>query len=183
MIWLILGVALWSGAHLWRRVAPAGRARLGEPGKGLVAVLLVVSIALMIWGYRAAAGPVLYWFGPGWTLVNNVLVLAAFYLFAASGAKTRVTRVVRHPQLTAVCVWGAAHLLVNGDARSVVLFGGLIAWALAEMILINRSEVWAPPPKPPVRKEVVAAVLALVLYVVVALIHGWVGPWPFGGVS
>ena len=30
---------------------------------------------------------------------------------------------MRHPQLTAVIVWAVAHLLVNGDLASIVLFG------------------------------------------------------------
>ena len=38
----------------------------------------------------------------------------------ASGMKTAITRVIRHPQLTAVKVWAVAHLLVNGDLHSIV---------------------------------------------------------------
>ena len=58
MIWLILGVALWWGAHFFKRVAPDVRASLGDPGKGAVALALLVSIVLMVIGYRAADGAV-----------------------------------------------------------------------------------------------------------------------------
>ena len=62
-------------------------------------------------------------------------MLIAFYLFAASGMKTRVTAMTRHPQLIGFSLWAVAHLLVNGDLPSLVLFGGLLVWALVEMAL------------------------------------------------
>lgn len=37
MLLLLLGLALWVLAHLFKRVAPARRAALGDPDKGLVA--------------------------------------------------------------------------------------------------------------------------------------------------
>ena len=181
MLILILGVALWWAAHLWKRVAPAQRAAVGDKGKGMVAAALIVSVLLMIWGYKAADGPV--WWGPSAALVgiNNLLVLIAFYLFAASGMKTRVTAMTRHPQLIGFSLWAVAHLLVNGDLPSLVLFGGLLVWALVEMALINRSP-WTPPAGPfPARKEAMATVGAVVVLLVVGLIHGLIGPWPFGG--
>ena len=54
MLLLILGVLLWSFAHLFKRLAPAKRAELGEPFKGAVALALLVSIVLMVIGYRMA---------------------------------------------------------------------------------------------------------------------------------
>lgn len=183
MLILILGVALWWAAHLFKRIAPERRAAMGAQGRGAVTAALVLSVGLMIWGYRIAGGPV--WWGRSDALVgiNNLLVLLAFYLFAADGMKTRVTALIRHPQLTAIAIWAVAHLLVNGDLPSFVLFGGLLAWALVEMVVINRaSPGWTPPAGPfPARKEAMAAAGAVIVMLVVGLIHGWLGPWPFGG--
>jgi hypothetical protein len=53
---LILGVALWSGAHLFKRVAPERRAAMGDAAKGGVALALVLSIVLMWWGYGTVNG-------------------------------------------------------------------------------------------------------------------------------
>jgi uncharacterized membrane protein len=186
MGWVLLigGVLVWSAAHLFKRVAPAARARLGEPGKGLVALLLVLSIVMMVFGYRWAGGPV--WWSRGGALVgiNNLLMLAAFYMFAVSGpkgAKPWIGTKTRHPQLIAVLLFAAAHLLVNGDAKSVVLFGGLGAWALAEIAIINRQDgPFVPPPRAPAKKEVSTAVIAVIVYVVVMLIHNWLGVQPWG---
>lgn len=181
MLILILGVALWWAAHLWKRVAPASRAEFGEKGKGLVTGALILSVLLMIWGYKIADGPV--WWGRSAATVgiNNLLVLIAFYLFAASGMKTRVTAMTRHPQLIGFSLWAFAHLLVNGDLPSLILFGGLLVWAQVQILLINRTP-WTPPAGPfPARKEAMAAAGAVIVTLVVGMIHGWLGYWPFGG--
>ena len=51
MIWLASGVLLWSGAHLFKRIAPDARARLDNAGRPLVALLLLSSVVLMTLGY------------------------------------------------------------------------------------------------------------------------------------
>ena len=182
MVLLISGVALWWAAHLFKRVAPERRAALGDKGKGLVAVLLVLSVFMMARGYGQAEGPVWWGRSPATTGINNLLMLLAFYLYAADGMGTRVTAWIHHPQLTGFSLWAVAHLLVNGDLASFVLFGGLLVWALVEIMLLNRAGAWKRRTGPfPARKEIMAAVGAVVVMLVVGLIHGWIGPWPFGG--
>jgi uncharacterized membrane protein len=180
MFILFLGVLLWSGLHFWKRVSPASRARLGDKGKGLIAVGLVLSIVLMVVGYRGAEGTVFWGRTPAMTGINNLLMLLAFYLYAASAAKTRVTKWVRNPQLTAVKVWAISHILVNGDTPSFLLFGGLFAWALAEVIVLNRVAPPAPYRDVPMKKEITAAVATLVAFSITSAIHIWLGYNPFG---
>ncbi|MCB2055459.1 NnrU family protein [Paracoccus sp. (in: a-proteobacteria)] len=179
MFILILGVALWWAAHLLKRIAPGLRQRIGRGG---VAGLLVVSVVLMVIGYRMSDGP--YWWGASAPLkgINNLLVLLAVYLYAADGMKTRITHYLRHPQLTGFALWAFAHLLPNGDLPSFILFGGLGVWALVQMVVINRAVPdWVPPSgQVPVRKEIIAAVGAVVVLLVLGLIHAWLGYNPFG---
>lgn len=87
MFLLILGLILWVGAHYFKRLAPDARARLGDPGKGLVAVLIVAGVVLMVIGYRGADFiPV--WNPPGFLVhVNNLLMVLAFWIFGSSAAK------------------------------------------------------------------------------------------------
>ncbi len=54
MVLLILGLALWFAAHLFKRIAPDARAGMGDRGKGIVALALLVSVVLMVLGYRSA---------------------------------------------------------------------------------------------------------------------------------
>ena len=180
---LVAGLGLWSVPHLLKRLAPDWRARKGDWVKGVVALLLVASIWVMTQGYRAA-DPVILW--PRWeplVHVNNLLTLVAVFLFVASNAGGRVQARMRHPQLTAVKVWALAHLLVNGDLASVILFGGLLAWAVVEVVLINRQKAWAPSEVPSnwYWRDGVALLIALVVYAAIAWVHIWFGLWPFGG--
>jgi uncharacterized membrane protein len=178
---LIIGLLLWTVAHLFKRLAPARRAALGDAGRGLVAVLVLLSVVLMVWGYRGAEVTVLWSPPPFLTHVNNLLMFLAVYLYAASGMKTRITRAIRHPQLTAVKTWAVAHLLVNGDLASVVLFGGLLAWAMASVIVINRATPRpAPPPPAAAGKEIGAVVGAVVVLLAIGWVHDWLGYWPYG---
>ena len=178
---LLAGLALWWGAHLWKRLAPASRARFGEPGKGIVAVLLLVALGLMVWGYKAAA-VVDLWTPPEFLKhLNNLLTLIAVWLFVASRANGWIANRMRHPQLIAVKTWAIAHLLVNGDLASVILFGGLLAWAVVEVILINRSSDWTPSDAGRRWRDGAALLAALILWVAIAYAHTWFGLWPFGG--
>ena len=128
MIWLWLGVILWSVVHVIPSLAPGARAglieRLGETGYKIgFALLIVGSIVLIIIGWRSAAADIVYQL-PAWGRHFALLsMLVAFLLFAFSQGKSNLERFTRHPQLTAVVVWAVAHLLANGDNHSVTLFG------------------------------------------------------------
>ncbi|MFN6924660.1 MAG: NnrU family protein [Tabrizicola sp.] len=181
MILIVLGLALWWAAHLFKRLAPARRAAMGDAGRGAVALGVLAGLVLMVIGYRGVE-QIDLWYPPAFlTHVNNLLMLFAVYLYAASGMKTRITRVIRHPQLTAVKVWAVAHLLVNGDLASVILFGGILAWAVVEVIVINRAEPRPAPPAPaPVGREIGAVVGAVVVLGAIGWVHNWLGVWPYG---
>ncbi|TNC73030.1 NnrU family protein [Rubellimicrobium roseum] len=182
MFQLPLGLLAFSLPHLWKRLFPASRNGLGDPGKGIVAVLAIGGIWLIARGYGAWADAPQVWQPAPWlTHLNNLLVVLGFYFFVASGMGVWGARVNRHPQLTGVILWAVAHLLVNGDLASIVLFGGLLTWAVAEILLINRAVPgWTPPPRPPLGKEAAAVLATLALVAVVGYVHGWIGPWPFG---
>ena len=181
MILLILGVLLWAFAHFFKRLAPGIRGPMGERGKGPVALAILASIVLMVLGYRMAEGTVFWGRTPMLAGINNLLVLFAVYLFAADGMKTRAKGWFRNPQLAAFSIWAAAHLIVNGDTPSFVLFGGLLIWAQIEIVILNRLGPRPPKPMPaPVGKEIGAIAGAIVVFGIIALIHSWLGYNPFG---
>ena len=153
---------------------------MGDAGRGVVTVLILISLGLMIWGYRGAEF-IYVWAPPSFlTHVNNLLMLAAIFVFGMSATTGRLRGKMRHPQLTAVKIWAVAHLLVNGDLASIVLFGGMLAWAVAEVIVINKSEEWVRPEPGEAKKDIVLVVITIVVYIVVSLIHLWLGVSPFG---
>jgi uncharacterized membrane protein len=163
---------------------PDVRASLGEAGKGLMAVALIASVVLMVIGFRGADGAFFWGRSPAMVGINNLLMLLAFYCFGASAAKPAKVWLgtkLRHPQLTGFSIWAVAHLLVNGDVPSFILFGGLLVWALVEMAVINAAEgPWTPPPQAPAKKEIVLVVITVVLFSVTAGVHYWLGYPVFG---
>ena len=177
MILLASGLLLWSGAHLFKRIAPDARARLGNAGRPLMALLLLTSVVLMTLGYQQASTTV--WWGrqTAWVGVNNVLVYLGFYFIAGSQVGARVAGVIRHPQLTAVKLWAVAHLLVNGDSASLLLFGGLLVWAVLEVVIINKQDgkPQLGKPQPSLPRELAAIAITLLIYGVTAYVHGWLG--------
>ena len=183
MALLILGMILWVGAHYFKRLMPDQRAALGDKGKGVIAVALVVSLVLIIIGYRGAAF-IDVWYPPSFlTHVNNLLMVLAFWVYgssAAKGAKAWPANKTRHPQLLAVKIWATAHLLVNGDLASIILFGGMLAWAVGSVILINKAEpAWTPPPAAGKATYIRLIVITAVVFVIVVGIHSWLGVSPF----
>lgn len=181
MLLLVLGVALWSVAHLFKRLAPARRAKLGNGGKALVAVAVLASVVLMVVGYQSAESQYFWGRSPAMVGINNLLVLLAVYLMVAATTKSWITGKVRHPQLTAVKAWAVGHLLVNGDTASFVLFGGLLAWAVVSVILIGKQD--GKPPfsaQSSAGREVATSVATVVVFGGIAYAHMYLGYPVFG---
>lgn len=178
---LILGVALWWGGHFFKRVAPGARANMGDKGKGVIALVLAASILLMIFGYRMADGAFFWGRHPATVGINNLLMIAALYFMSPGPRKGALFHKMRHPMLTGFLLWTFAHLLVNGDTPSFVLFGGLGLWAIAEMVVINRAEPdWTPHPKGSIKKDAIFVAASVVLLVVIGFVHTWLGYPAFG---
>lgn len=181
MTLLILGLILWSLAHFYKRLMPAHRAKLGDKGKGQIAIALIIALLLMIFGYRWAEFiPV--WSPPAFfTHINNLLMLIALFVFGMSATTGRLRGKMRHPQLVAVKIWAIVHLMVNGDLASIILFGGMLVWAVASVILINRSEEWVRPEAGDAKKDKLLVIITVVSFVVITVIHALLGVSPFGG--
>lgn len=182
MSWLVLllGVGVWWGAHLFQRVAPERREALGDKGKAVVALALAVSIVLMVLGFRAT--PVVFvWAPPSWTIhLNNLLVLIAIFMMSPAPKRGRLLCKMRHPMLTGFGLWALAHLLVNGDLASILMFGGLGVWAIVAARAINAAEPeWTAGAPGSYGKDAMFFVGSIVLLGVIAAIHTWLGYWPF----
>jgi uncharacterized membrane protein len=178
MTLLTVGVLLWSVVHLFPSIAPRAREMLVErlgnnPYRGLFAAAIVTSLVLIIIGWRSASVAGLY---PPPLLGSPIvpaLVLLAFILLAAANAPTNIRRFIRHPMLTGVVVWGVAHLLANGENRSVVLFGGMSLWALISIFSISHRD--GPREKPAtlaVTKDVITVAVSCVVFAAVLYFHG-----------
>ena len=177
MLSLILGVLIWAYSHLMKRITPGFRAKLGDgPGKGVATLLTALALYLLITGYRAA-DVIVVWSPPDFFKhLNNLLMVIAVILVFMQANRGALRSYLRHPMLTAVKTWALAHLLVNGDLASIILFGGLLAWAVVDVIFINKMEVRGPrPAKGPVVNDVIYVVICLVVFFAISELHKWLG--------
>lgn len=145
MALFLTGITLFCVVHLFPALAPAAREnlvfKLGEnPYKGIYSLLILAGVVMIVFGWKATPPRPLYAppLHPG--IWPSVLVLAGLVLFFASQLKGYLRRTLRHPQMIGTLLWAGAHLLTNGDTRSVTLFGSLAIWALLEIVLCNRRD-------------------------------------------
>lgn len=187
MTLLIVGLIVWTLAHLAKRGAPGARAALDRslgagPARGVMAFLIVLGLVLIIIGFRRAPFVPVY-DPPSWAIhVNNLLMVVAVLLVGLGHSKSRARGWLRHPMLTAVAIWAVAHLLVNGDAASLIMFGWLGLWAVADIALINaRDPVWVRPAGGTVAGDIRFVVIAVVAFAVIVTVHTLLGYPPFPG--
>jgi uncharacterized membrane protein len=180
MTLLILGIAIWSAAHLLPALAAGQRnelvARIGEPRYKLVfTIVILTSLGLMITGWKEADYVTVYQAATSLRVVTLLLMLISMLLFVVSATKNNLRRRLRHPQMIAVIIWSVAHLLSNGDAASLVLFGGLGVWAAIEIIVINRRDgQWQKPGQQPRKNDITTIAVGLAAFVALLLLHPWI---------
>ena len=179
MLLLAIGILLFAGVHLIPSLAPALKAswydRLGENGyKGSFSLLLLAALALIIIAWRNTLPTLVYLPSPALHGPAMGLLVIAFLLLVVSSRKSRLRRLVRHPQLTGVILWGIAHLLLNGENRSLLLFGGISFWAIVEILAINRRDgAWHKPDAPPWSAEIATLVITGAVIALVIYVHPW----------
>ncbi len=183
MTLLVIGLIVFLGIHSVSIVAKPWRdgfvARRGEGAwKGLYSLVALVGFVLLIYGYGLArqAPVVLYTPPTGLRHLALVLLLPVFPLLLAAYLPGRLQRAARHPMLVATKLWALAHLLANGTLADVLLFGGFLAWAVADRISVKRRPA-RPAAAGSTTNDVLAVVGGLVIYGVFVM---WAHAWLFG---
>ncbi len=185
MPYLVLGLIVFLGVHSVSIVAPAWRdaqvARRGEGAwKGPYSLVAGIGLALLVYGYaQARLAPIVVYEPPLFLRhLALLLMLPVFPLLFASSLPGRLQALAKHPMLLATKLWATAHLLANGTLADLLLFGGFLAWAVADRISVKRRP---PRPRrlPPERpaNDAIAVVGGLALYGVFLL---WGHRWLIG---
>lgn len=149
MLYLVLGLAIFLGAHSVRIFAEEWRSRMvarigAQAWKGAFSLVSLLGFALLVWGFgQARQQPVQIWAPPiALRHLASLLTLIAFVLLAAAyvpgnGIKARL----HHPMVLAVKVWALAHVLANGNLAHLVLFGSFLVWAILDFSASRRRDV------------------------------------------
>jgi uncharacterized membrane protein len=176
---MILGLVLFLGAHVLttQRELRAGIvASMGEGAyKGVYSLVSLAGLALIVWGFAnyRAAGMIQIWSPPAaFKHITEGLMLVAVILVVASYIRGRIYTTLKHPMLAGVKLWAAAHLLVNGDLGSIILFGSILAWAVFDRIsLKRRTDAGAPPiPVGGTGNDLIAVAVGVVAYLALGFV-------------
>ncbi len=188
---LILGLIVFLGVHSLRIVAGPWRqrtiARIGENAwKGAYSLVSIAGFVLLVWGYGEARQQSAMLYDPPVFSrhIAALLMLLSFVLLAAAYMPhNHFKERLGHPMIVGVKVWAFAHLLANGRAADVLLFGAFLAWAVVDFIAARRRDRAAGtvyPAGDEIRTvlTVVAGVMLWALFV--AGLHLWlIGVPPF----
>lgn len=177
MLLLISGLVLFFIVHmiplLWPDVKSNIVAKIGLlPFKGIFSLVTISGFVAIVLGWQSTEISLIY-VAPAWGLhVTHLFVLIGIILFIASNAPTNIKRVLRHPQLVGVSLWGIGHLFSNGENRSIVLFGGMILFALIAIWSSNKRDGdWVK--KAPVSRvmDIVTVTIGLAVFAAAAYFH------------
>ncbi len=79
---------------------------------------------------------------------------------------------MRHPLLASVTLWSLAHLVSNGDAGGMLLFGAFFLWSIyARIALELRGDHGAAPSAAFTRADAIALVVGTVLWAAMIMLH------------
>ena len=184
MLLLIVGLVVFLGIHSLSIVNRGFRndmaTKLGEiPWKAVYSIVSLVGFVLLVKGYGIARmDPVILYAPPAWTRhLTMLLMLPVFPMFLSAHLPGRIKATLKHPMLAATKLWAVAHLISNGGLHDVILFGAILAWAVADRIAVKRRAEPAPAVVDKTSNDIIAVVAGLVVYVgFVVWAHGaWIG--------
>ena len=173
LLGMILGLVLFFGVHTLttqRELRARVIASSGEGGYKIgYSLVSALGLVLIVWGFAhyRATGWIDVWQPPtAFKHLTVALMLPAVILVVASYIRGRIYTRLKHPMLTGIKLWAAAHLLANGDLGSIILFGSFLGWAVFDRIsLKHRADSGAPPiPVGGPSNDLIAVAVGLVAY-------------------
>jgi uncharacterized membrane protein len=185
MLLLAVGVILFLGIHLVP-TSPDLRsgliARFGAPAyKVAFAVASFAGLAVIVLGYhKLQMNPgknVFFGEPPVWlNHVSWLLMLPAMIALVAAYVPSHIRTALKHPTLVAIKIWALAHLLVNWDLGSFLLFGSFLAYAVYDRISVKKRGALGPlgAKQGGIGGDIVVLVVGIGLYAFMLLYgHAW----------
>lgn len=180
MVIFVLGLVVFFATHFFAAFARTAREnlikRLGAgPYKGLYSLVAIAGFAFIIIGWRSADATVLY-SPPDWMKhVAYLLVLVALILLAAAYLpRGKLAAAAQHPMLAGVKLWAFAHLLVNGEVRSLLLFGSFLAFGVIDRIAVKKRGEPTPSAGPAMNDAVAVAAGAGIWAAIYFFLHPYI---------
>lgn len=167
------GLLVFFGTHFYTAVRKRDGSGLADvlgrgPYMAIYSILTTAGFVALVWGY-AYIKPWIYLADPpSWMRhITMALMLPAVILIVAAYVRPTgfIKKAVKHPMLTAVKLWAFAHLLVNWDVGSLILFGAFLAFGVIDRIIVKRrGDVGAANATPNVLGDLISIAVGSALY-------------------
>jgi uncharacterized membrane protein len=172
MIQLVFGLCVFFAAHAFTMLRGPRAAVVDRLGPGaykiIYSLVSLAGIALIVHGYGIyrADRPWPIWTPPSFLRHLTFLLMLVAMILLMAQRQSHIKQAVKHPMIAAIKVWALAHLLVRGDAGSVLLFGSFLAWGILARISMKRRDeaVQAGPAPIGWTADVVILVVGLAVY-------------------
>jgi uncharacterized membrane protein len=178
---LVLGLVVFLGSHIFvtfRETRAALIARLGVGYRALFALVAIIGLALIIYGYGdyRAHGWVQIWSPPAFMRHITITLMLFAAIFIAALIPSHIKAWIKHPMVTSVKTWALAHLLSNGDLGSILLFGAFLLWGGYARVAAKRrgDRGFANPPAGWTNDGIVVVVGIVVFFLLAYYFHPYV---------
>ena len=175
MTLLIVGTIIFFGIHL----VPSAPFKTGlvtrlgaQKYKMLFSVFSLLGLGFIIYGFSLSQfiplwDPLLW----GRSAALVIMPLAVIMLCAAN-MPNNIKRLVRHPMLIGLMLWGGTHLVANGDLASTILFLSFTLFALLDVILVTVGSRYKANTPVSILWDIAVVVVGLILSGVLFQFHG-----------
>jgi len=172
-ILLFVAVTLFAVIHLipaFPSFKDRLKEKLGKKYGMLFGIGSTVTLILIVIGWQMADRTAVY-DPPEWGFrANLALSFLAFLLLGVFLFRGKARQVLRLPLAIGVVLWATGHLLANGDRASVILFGGMLAYAAVHLVA-GFAQGFRPSPEVRQGHDIIALFVAVALYGVMIQMH------------
>ena len=175
MTLFMAGIIMFFGVH-FAPSAPVKAIMIGKVGeikfKGMFSLISVIGLGLIIYGFSQTEFQLLWTPEPWGRSAAIVTMPIATILMCAAEIPSNFKRLVRHPMLLGVSLWGLSHLAANGDLASTILFSSFLVFSIIDILILNRRGSYTEPA--PVNKtwDLAVVLIGLALYGLLFHFHG-----------
>ena len=142
MVLLVAGLVVFFGIHFLPATPLRGQLlnSLGEAKyKGLFSLASAIGLVMIVLGFRQSEFVLLWSPEPIGRTLAFALMPVATILVVASNMPNNIKRWLHHPMLLGIVLWGAVHLLANGDLASTLIFASFLSFAIIDIFLVETS--------------------------------------------
>jgi uncharacterized membrane protein len=176
MVFLLIGIVVFFGIHVVSSTKLKANlvSKLGDNGyKGMFSIVSFIGLILMIVGKASSEFQFVWAAFPQFSSITLPIMWVSFILLPAAHMKGNIKRFTRHPMLWGILLWSSAHLLVNGDLASMVLFGSFWIYAIYAMVSQTQRGVQKQSHRMPIKFDLIVFAAGTLVFLLMIFLHGF----------